>query len=241
MSYVTHLNQFPVKGMRGVAQNTLEVRTAVGIVGDRQFALCKKTDQAAAWAPKAAFRVGMNTPLIPTLTPHLTQDVIDPGQVLQIAEQLGVLELKVINTHREFNMTDSQSPSVSLLSLATARALPRMGTHTTHTDITPCSIDPRRFRMNVWIDGLEPFEELNWVGREITIGACQFSVKKPCERCKAINASPETGTYDIPLLQELGIFMEKRGYEKSPKAVMGLILTPLSGGVITTRDTIEVH
>lgn len=62
-----------------------------------------------------------------------------------------------------------------------------------------------RFRMNLWVDGMEPWEELSLEGRELEIGEARLKLLFPCERCNATNANPDTGTYDTqipPLLRK---------------------------------------
>ncbi len=107
-------------------------------------------------------------------------------------------------------------------------------------------IDPQRFRMNVWMRGLKPFEELTWVDKfpgtkEIQVGACRFRVDDACERCKAIEASPATGKYDLEIREALSNMMSQRGY-KSPHrqtpCVMGILAQPLANCFIRRGDTI---
>ncbi len=84
-------------------------------------------------------------------------------------------------------MTDTDYPSISLGNLATLRTLSqRMGT----------DLDPRRFRMNFWADGLGPWEEFEWVGKKINIGDVTFRVEDQITRCASTMANPDTGIRD---------------------------------------------
>lgn len=56
-----------------------------------------------------------------------------------------------------------------------------------------------RFRANVWLDGLDPWAEFDLIGREIGIGAARVRILRPCSRCNATTASPETGERDVPV------------------------------------------
>lgn len=56
-----------------------------------------------------------------------------------------------------------------------------------------------RFRGNVWIEGLAPWEEFDLVGREIALGEARLRVTERIMRCNATAASPETGRRDLPL------------------------------------------
>jgi uncharacterized protein YcbX len=44
---------------------------------------------------------------------------------------------------------------------------------------------PERYRGNLLIDGLDPFEELTWVGKTLQIGSATFEVIEPIVRCRA--------------------------------------------------------
>lgn len=60
-------------------------------------------------------------------------------------------------------------------------------------------IDPLRFRANVYIDGVEPWSELRWVGRELAIGGIRAQVVDRTVRCDATNVDPRTGARDMGL------------------------------------------
>lgn len=90
--------------------------------------------------------------------------------------------------------TDTEYPSITLHSMASLRALSeRVGQR----------LDPRRFRANIWFDGLPPWAELEWIGREITVGRARLRVVEPVERCHVPKANPETGRPDIDVLAAL--------------------------------------
>ena len=60
-----------------------------------------------------------------------------------------------------------------------------------------------RFRMNLWLEGLGPWEELDLVGREIEIGEARVKVIERDKRCNATAASPVTGARDVPVTELL--------------------------------------
>jgi hypothetical protein len=60
-------------------------------------------------------------------------------------------------------------------------------------------IDPLRFRANLYIDGARPWEEFDWVGRDIKIGGVAFSVDRKNGRCGATNVNPVTGQRDLDI------------------------------------------
>ena len=56
-----------------------------------------------------------------------------------------------------------------------------------------------RFRGNLWLDGLAPWEEFDLLGREIAVGAARLHVTERIGRCMATTANPETGRQDVPV------------------------------------------
>jgi uncharacterized protein YcbX len=92
-----------------------------------------------------------------------------------------------------------------------------------------------RFRSNVAVDGLPAWEEQNWVGRKIRIGAVEFDVVKPKTRCLATHANPVTGERDLPILTTL---TQKFGHENPTFAVA--MLPSRGGGEIRVGDQVAV-
>ena len=91
-------------------------------------------------------------------------------------------------------MTDTDYPSVSIASLSSLRALSRrMGT----------TLDPRRFRANIWLEGFAPWEEFDWIGGELTVGTARLRIVERIGRCNATKANPETGRRDAETLGAL--------------------------------------
>jgi uncharacterized protein len=120
-------------------------------------------------------------------------------------------------------MTDSDFPSVSILSLA---SLADLSTRMDH------DLSPDRWRGNLWIDGLEPWAEWNWVGRSLRIGAAELQVRERITRCRATSADPLTGRIDVDTLAGLSMAC---GHED-----FGLYAEVTCGGTIRPGDLVEV-
>jgi uncharacterized protein YcbX len=91
-------------------------------------------------------------------------------------------------------MADANFASVSVLNLASLRALgQKLGQN----------LDTRRFRGNLWLDGLAPWEEFDLVGQRLRIGSAELEVIDPIGRCRATEANPETGRRDAATLAAL--------------------------------------
>lgn len=120
-------------------------------------------------------------------------------------------------------MTDSDFESVSILNHASNRALgQRLG----------CELGMDRWRANLWLDGLAPWEEFDLVGRKITIGTARLEVVEPIGRCRATMVDCATGRIDVNTLDAL-----EEGYGHTNFGVFARVLT---GGPIAPGDTVEV-
>ena len=120
-------------------------------------------------------------------------------------------------------MTDSPFESVAVLGMASLRALgQRIGR----------ALSPHRFRGNLWVEGLAPFEEFDWIGREITVGAARLRIVEPITRCRATEADPDTGRRDAPVLEALEAAWGHRDF--------GVYAEVVAGGRVALGDAVEV-
>jgi len=93
------------------------------------------------------------------------------------------------------------------------------------------SIDPLRFRANIYIETDEPWAEFKWIGKDIVIGSAGLHVFARTGRCAATNVDPETGSRDMAIPEML-----MRTYRHSEFGVYAKVATD---GLIKTGDTIR--
>lgn len=120
-------------------------------------------------------------------------------------------------------MTDSQTVSLSLMNLASNQAI---------GELLGQEISPLRWRGNMLVAGLEPWEERSWVGKNIRIGSAEFYIRKEITRCRMTEANPDTGARDADTLGAL-----KRGWDIQE---MGVHAVVIKAGEITVDDKVEV-
>ena len=65
------------------------------------------------------------------------------------------------------------------------------------------SVDGRRFRMTIEIEGCDEHEEDGWIGGEVEIGGARIRVTGPVGRCAVTTRNPDTGTSDLDTLGAL--------------------------------------
>lgn len=64
--------------------------------------------------------------------------------------------------------------------------------------------DPRRFRMNITLDGTQAWEEHGWTGSELAIGhEASLRILDPVPRCVVTTRDPDDGQRDLPVLKAL--------------------------------------
>lgn len=81
-------------------------------------------------------------------------------------------------------LTDVPEPWVAVLNLSSLRALGQRMNRV---------LSIHRFRGNLWLDGLAPWEEFDLIGREIAIGGARLRIEEPITRCTATTFEPATG------------------------------------------------
>ena len=92
-------------------------------------------------------------------------------------------------------------------------------------------IEIQRFRGNIYINGIDAWEEQNWIGKIIKINDVSFKVEKKIPRCVAINLKPNSDDKSLNLLQSL-----KKNYNHFD---MGIYLTALNDGQINIGEKIS--
>jgi uncharacterized protein len=100
------------------------------------------------------------------------------------------------------------------------------------------SVDARRFRMLIEIDGVSPHEEDGWLGRRLQVGEALLRGRGHVGRCAITNRHPETGEIDLQTLKILGKY--RREAETTEPVAFGIYGEILRPGTISLGDTVSV-
>ena len=192
---ILSITRHPIKGFAGEAlQNTL-VRSLKTLPGDRQHALQyvdRIPPSSKGWRPKKYFLQSVQTNLCSEIHIEWNSDIVHfnyrgnpfkiprtalangslPQWIASLAPELGEFTLETLET----GFTDERDAYVSLVNRSTVSAI---------AEATGTSDHPERYRGNLLVDGVRPFDELNWVGQTLQIGTATFEVVEPIVRCKA--------------------------------------------------------
>lgn len=140
----------------------------------------------------------------------------------------GRLPLVLVGDGRTSRFQDRARGYVSLHGVGSTRAL---------GDAVGAPVDDRRFRSNIVVDGIGPWEELDWTG-EVRVGEVRLRTAGPIVRCLATHADPDTGVRDMKVLTTL------TGALHQTEPTLGRLLLPAASpdddaaGVIRLGDEV---
>lgn len=241
--------RYPVKGLTPESLETVTLSPGEGLPQDRRFALAHGSTRidpsAPTWLPKTNFlMLARNERLARLRTrfdePSGTLTVQRDGKTVASANILEASGRTVIEQFFAAYMaeesrgapklieapghmfSDTAAKVASIIGLASIRDLER---------VVRAPVDPRRFRANFYVEGGRPWEEFEWIGREIRIGTVHLKVTKKIDRCAATNVDPDSGQRDLNIPLAL-----QRGFQHIE---CGVYAEVLEGGPVTTGDAVS--
>jgi len=212
---VDQIYRYPVKGLspEKLARTTLVA--GQGIAGDRRFAIAHGSTmfdaEAPAWMPKHNFlmlakneRLALLQTVFDDATGTLTierngRQVVradistQTGRTLveqffaafMGSESRGSPKLVEAPGHM---FSDTARKVVSIIGLSSIADIAR---------VARAPVDPLRFRANLYLAGTRAWEEFEWLGREIAVGAARLRVLDRIDRCPATGVNPATAQRDM--------------------------------------------
>ncbi len=250
MPTVTELYRYPIKSHGSEALEAVTLTAGATIAYDRRWAVANdratKVD-GTAWAPCANFTRGAAHPSLMAVKARMHDDgdtitlshpdrkdfTFQPDDDRQLTGFLAwvrplmdparTMPNRIVRVDGR-GMTDTDYPSISINSRASLRAL---------GDAAGADLSPLRFRANIWIDDLEPWEEFNWVGKDISIGDTRLHIEERIMRCKATMSNPDTGQQDVDTLKTLRTHWGHTDF--------GVYARVVQGGTIRPGDIPVVH
>ena len=238
--------RYPVKGLSPEPLEKVVLSSGEGLPQDRRFAIAHGSTRidpsAPTWMPKSNFlMLARNERLARlktrfdeatgTLTIQRDGKTVASGNLQEVAgraiieqffaaymgsEARGAPRLMEAPGHM---FSDVAAKVVSIIGLDSVRDLER---------VVRAPVDPRRFRANVYIEGGRPWQEFDWVGRELRLGPVRLRGVKRIERCAATNVDPETGQRDLNIPLSL-----QQGFQH---VCTGIYAEVLTGGTAAVGD-----
>lgn len=217
MGRLAQIWRYPVKSHGREAIEFAQLTVGECLPGDRIWAVAHEASRAdnSAWSPCAGFTRVASSPALAAISARLLDDMetvtlshpaqedltvapdLAPGLLLDWVRPLTSAErampARVVRVPGR-GMTDSDYPSLTIGNLASHRAVEgRLG--------RPIQVE--RWRANLWLDDLPPWEEFDWIGKTVQIGAATLRIVERTGRCAAPSANPDTGQRDADLLHFL--------------------------------------
>lgn len=236
----------PLKSIGREDLRDAELAPGEWLPGDRVWAIAHANASLdGGWAAKRNFLRGVVAPSLMAATARLSADgehlhldhpeageitvaPDDPADWPALREWLGAMwptEFPApdrVYRSTAAHLSDVPDPWISVHSTASHRAV---------EDRIGRTLSRDRWRGNLWIDGLAPWEEFGWIGRTVRIGGAVLRVTERIGRCKATMANPETGRRDADTLAAL----ETWGHDD-----FGVYAEVVEGGPIAIGDPVAV-
>jgi len=132
-------------------------------------------------------------------------------------------QLRVLTSPPGYRFMDHRQGYISVMNLASVREAARA---------IGQSVDPLRFRANIYVDGLKPWAEDEWVANQkIVLGGAELTLFKPIVRCVATHVNLETGERDIDMVGQLR--------EHFGRDTLGTYFSISRSGRVAVGDAIE--
>ena len=257
---ISSIHYCPVKSISFQTARDCNIRKNIGIVGDRIFAFSKglEFNQARLFEKNLDERRGKwnkiltlkNSPVLNkynfklidnklTFTQKdneiITINIDETGEYELLSNKILELESSLqkpiyLMKNKDIPFFDTSISNKTLLTHSVS--LINNKSVKDFQNKTKQEIETQRFRGNIFVDGVDAWEERNWIGKIIKINDISFKVEKNIPRCVAINLKPNTDDNSLNLLQSL-----KKTYNHFD---MGVYLTALNDGHINIGDNISL-
>lgn len=206
--------RYPIKGIGTEPLDQVALSVSLPLPNDRAWAVLEEGGDASnGWRSCRNFLRGAKGPSLMAITArtdgamlHLSHPdrpdiTVDPTQDPKpLFDWLGPIypttraaPSALVKSPPE-GMSDAPFASISILNGSSLRALGQKLGQT---------LDPRRFRGNLLVEGMAPWEEFDLVGKTLAIGDARLEVVERITRCRATEANPETGKRDANTLRAL--------------------------------------
>ncbi|TRD22191.1 MOSC domain-containing protein [Palleronia caenipelagi] len=241
---VTDLWRYPLKGLGRERLEQVYLTTDSALPGDRAWAVRHANGvEAEGWRPCNEFLRTASGPLLAAVELSSNGDTLTlihperpagrfalPEDGAQLIDWVRPLwpesrpaPVAVVPGPASTGMSDNGQATLSILNQSSLNAL---------SACAGVPVDQRRFRGNIVIDGAEPWAEFNWIGKRLTLGSITVEVTEVITRCRATEASPETGTRDV---NTLAILRDQFGHQD-----FGVYARVVSGGSLAVGDAVAL-
>ena len=250
---VSALATTPVKGLRVVAVARIEIGPA-GAADDRGFYLVDERGWmvngkriGALSTVVAAYEAGAGTLSLTFPGGDVVAGEVELGEPIAtrffsrpasarpvlgawsdaLSEHVGE-PVRIVESVGRAGVDRGRAGAVSLISRASLDGLAQVAGSDT--------IDARRFRMLVEIDGVAAHEEDGWLGERVRVGGALVRFGGHVGRCAITTRDPESGIVDLPTLDLLRSY--RSGLETTEPLAFGVYGEVLEPGTVALGDAV---
>ena len=230
---IRQIGRYPVKSMRGESLSTTTL-TLQGVPADRRCAFVQTASHSSfPWLTARELPellcyltcvegAGPQEVEVMVTTPSGEKLPINSPELRQTLEARSGRELFLLHDYRG-------SYDVAPISLISRQTITRIAEESATKE------DPMRFRPNLLVDleGGEPFDELNWVGRILRVGnSARIAITEADQRCMMITLDPESAKSSPSVL---------RCVAQQHKQCAGVYAAVLTPGEVSVGDTVSLE
>ncbi len=251
MPVVAGFNITPVKSTALQQPDAIDLR-AEGTVGDRRFLCARSTGERVTGISKASLMpirsrwdAAADRLELSLGDAHVEASARGGGERIEIhLFDRGVPASHVDDAFDAFVREVAHDDTLSLwrvdepeygggrhrVSVVSRASVADVGGHTGDS-----GLDPRRFRMLIDVDGVEPFEEDAWQGKRVRFGEAVVRMGEPVPRCVVTTLDPDSGVQNAPVLKALAEY-RKVGTD----LLLGVYGDVEQPGAVRVGDPVEV-
>ncbi len=248
MASVARINVTPVKGL-GLQHPDEVVLTGAGVEENRRFYL---TAGGRMYNGKDCGRLVRVQPVLEgnQLTLHFPAGAVAEGEIATGAAVTTDFWGRDVSGHvvegpwaralsefagEELQLVRADEPGtgsdVSVGTLVARASCERLGQQLSAT------VDPRRFRMLLELDGVEAHEEDTWSDRVVRAGDAVLLVGGPVPRCVVTTQDPDTGLANLDTLRAI---KEYRGLRRGKAIDFGVYFDVEQPGRVRVGDAVDL-
>jgi uncharacterized protein YcbX len=219
---VARICRYPVKGLSAEPLEAVALEPGRAIAGDRRFAIAHGSGalegELSEWLPKQSFLMLARNERLAALETRFDEKdgtlvvkrggkPVARGKIVERVGRALIEEFfaaymreeargkpRLVRAAAGHTISDHRAAVVSLINLASVRDLER---------VVGGPVDPIRFRANLYFEGDRPWQEFEWLDREIAVGGARLLVTARIARCAATNVDPKTAARDLNIPRAL--------------------------------------
>ena len=250
--FISKIFYSPVKSISFDNVNSIHVKKSIGFENDRIFSFSRNVDvKETKLIEQDPYKRSLHKLLTLKNSPFLNKynfSFSNNELVLKKADK-EIIKISILNKNELKNLTElliklepkikppifllknienpffdtTPNNSISLINLNSVKDFSKK---------INTEIEIERFRGNIYIDKMNPWDEMKLIGKNIKINNCNFQVLGAITRCSATNLRPNTDNNTINLPLTL-----KKIYGHIN---MGIYLKPLNDGIINFKDEVYI-